>query len=163
MKKKFVLWLFPCLLMAMTFVGCSNEPEAPIDTTESMLGYIVIEENTLYIDKVELVTLEDEERIKELGLTQQGDLPNGYHFYNPEIEKDEYELTDNTTYFFVDLNVLFVKENDDRNYTTTEKNEFMQHLTTEYTDTPPAQKVPFYVEVNDGKVVRILEEFAYTI
>ena len=38
----------------------------------------------------------------------------------------------------------------------------MQHLTTSYTDDPPAQKVPFFIEVKDGKVISIIEEFIFT-
>lgn len=163
MKKNKVL-LIPFLLIAMALSGCSKEPQAPADTDEaaSVVGYIVIEDNTLYVDEVELVTLEDEARMEELGLTQV-DLPNGYHFHNEEIAQAEYELTEDTTYTFVDVEVLFVGETDERKYTTNEKDEFVQHLSVAFTDTPPAQTVPFFMEISDGKVVSIVEEFEYTI
>ena len=59
---------------------------------------------------------------------------------------------------------LFIKEDDDeRLYTTIKKEEFIQHLNKSYSDLPPAQKVPFFVEVKDGRVISITEKIEFTI
>jgi hypothetical protein len=39
----------------------------------------------------------------------------------------------------------------------------MLHLNESYSDSPPAQKVPSFIEVKGGKVVNITEEIALTI
>ncbi len=127
-------------------------------------GYMVIEDNLLYLDEVEIITMEDKERIEELDLKQNADMPNGYYIYNADIEKQTFELTDETTYTFVDHNLLFVKNEDgDRLYTTTKKEEFILHLNKSYSDSPPAQRVPFFLEVKDGKIISITEKFEFTI
>lgn len=160
MKKRIILLLVMIYVLALA--GCSPKQEQ--SEPESLVGYIVIEDNTLYLDKVEIITLEDVERIKELGLHLESDLPNGYHIYNPDTEKDTYELIDETIYNFVDFHLLFVDDEDgDRAYTTTKKEEFIQHLSTSYSHVPPAQTVPFFLEVKDGKVISITEEFKFTI
>lgn len=127
-------------------------------------GYMVMEDNSLYLDEVEIIKIEDKERIEELELKQNADMPNGYYIYNAEIEKQTFEITSETTYTFVDNNLLFVKDEDgDRLYTTTKKEEFILHLNESYSDSPPAQKVPFFIEVKDGKVISITEKFEFTI
>lgn len=127
-------------------------------------GYMVMEDNLLYLDEVEIITMEDKERIEELELKQNADMPNGYYIYNADIEKQTFEITSETTYTFVDYNLLFVKDEDgDRLYTTTRTEEFILHLNESYSDSPPAQKVPFFIEVKDGKVISITEKFEFTI
>lgn len=160
MKKRIILLLVMVYVLAL--VGCVPKQEQL--EPESLVGYIVIEDNTLYLDIVEVITLEDIERIAELGLNQQDDLPNGYYIYNSNTEKDMYDLMDETVYTFVDLNLLFINdESDDRSYTTTKKEEFIQHLSTSYSDLPPAQNVPFFIQVKDGKVMSITEKLEFTI
>lgn len=38
----------------------------------------------------------------------------------------------------------------------------MLHLNTSYSDEPPAGKVPFFIEVKEGKVISITEKFMFT-
>ena len=65
---------------------------------------------------------------------------------------------------FVDFNTLFIRDtNGDRVYTTTKKDEFILYLNTSYTDSPPAQKVPFFIQMKDGVVINITEKFEFTI
>lgn len=91
-------------------------------------------------------------------------MPSGYHIYNADKEIQTFELTNETTYIFGDYNFLFIKEDDDeRLYTTIKKEEFIQHLNKSYSDLPPAQKVPFFVEVKDGRVISITEKIEFTI
>ncbi len=136
------------------------------DQSESKLitGYIVLEDNLLRIDEVEIVTTEEEDRIKELNLDEDIDMPDGYYIYNKNKKKQTFEITNRTAYTFVDFDLLFVKEDEgDRLYTTTKQEEFLKHLNNTYADRPPAQRVPFFVEVKDGKVISITEKFEYTI
>lgn len=44
------------------------------------IGHISIEKDTLYLDEVEWITDENQDRIKELELSQ-SDMPNGYYIY----------------------------------------------------------------------------------
>ena len=65
-------------------------------------------------------------------LSQQSDLPNGYHVYNSDTEIEIYELTGETVYNFVDVDLRFINDEDgDRSYTTTKKEEFIQHSGTD--------------------------------
>lgn len=160
MKK--VMALLSIIIFMYTTSGCAEGKEQPVSEPESLAGYIVIEDNKLYLKEVEIITPADEERMAELGLEQE-DMPSGYHINNLNTLYT-FELTDETIYAFVDFHLLFVEdENGDRKYTTTKKEEFIQHLNTSYYDFPPAQQVPFFVQVKDGKVITITERFEFTI
>lgn len=129
---------------------------------ELLAGYMYIEGNTLYLDEVEIIKTEDKGRIAELGLNAARDLPNGYHIHNPVVKTISFELTDDTIYTFTDFNLYYVKEADGKRiYTTTKKEEFIKGSS--YRDVPLAeQKIPYFLELHDGKVISITEEFIYT-
>ncbi len=134
-----------------------------------LAGYITLEDDTLYLDRVEVITTEEgdritglgfynPERMAELGL-QDEDLPNGYYIHELNEESLAYELSDETVYTFTDVHLLFVEnEESDRRYFTTDKEEFMEHLST----IPGKVKYPFLVEVSGGKVLSITEVFLFT-
>lgn len=91
-------------------------------------------------------------------------MPGGYFVRNLNNDRRVYELTDETVFNFVDFNLLFIDdEYGDRQYTTTDKDEFILHLMTNYHDRPPAQTVPFFLEIQDGRVVSVTENFAFTL
>ncbi|HBV67788.1 MAG TPA: hypothetical protein DEF04_06120 [Clostridiales bacterium] len=160
-RPRFWVIALSAIIATAAGIGLLANPYSP--NPDLITGYIVIEDNLLYLDEVEIITMGDKERIEELEL-KDTDMPNGYHIYNADVEKQTFELTNKTTYTFVDYNLLFVKEEDgDRIYTTTKKEDFIQHLNTSYSDSPPAQKVPFFLEVKDGKVISITEKFEFTI
>jgi len=75
-----------------------------------------------------------------------------------------FELADEVKYTFTDVNLYFVEESEgDRLYTTTQKVEFIKHLG-ELIDFPLSeQTISFFIEVQDGKVISIMEKFEYTI
>ena len=86
-KKKSGLLVLSILIMVFVFAACS-----PASEPESLAGYIVLKENTLYLDEVEVITTEDLDRITglklhepnrivELDLTDR-DMPNGYYIHN---------------------------------------------------------------------------------
>lgn len=172
-KPKFLVIVLSIIIATVVGIGLLANPESSnsgymvqngddSSVPKLVTGYIVIEGNSLYLDEVEIITREDKERIEELELN--ADMPNGYHIYNEDIEKQTFEITDETTYIFFDYNRLFIKDEDsDRLYTTTKKEEFILHLNESYFDSPPAQKVPFFIEVKDGKVISITEKFEFTI
>ena len=174
-KPRFWVIVLSVIIATAVGIGLLANPDSPnpdslvknaVDSSMPRLitGYMAIEDNLLYLDEVEIITMEDKERIEELELKQNVDMPNGYYIYNGGIEKQTFELTNETTYTFVDHNLLFVKNEDgDRLYTTTKKEEFILHLNKSYSDSPPAQKVPFFLEVKDGKVISITEKFEFTI
>lgn len=155
MKKN--IYLFIALIFTFVIAGCDQSSEV-----QTLAGYIFIEDNMLYFDEVEIITKEDEDRIKELNLRESNDFPSGYAIYNPEVESVSYELMQDTKYIFTDYHLLFVKEaNGNRIYETTIKQEFIdgssyQHIPLE------EQKIPYFIGVQDGKVISIKEEFIYT-
>lgn len=163
--KKMIVLLF-IVLSLISVIGCSkievNQPEAEI---ESLVGYMVIKDNTIYFDEVEIIEPEDKERIKELDLDENLP-PTGFEIYNENQEEITYELADEVNYTFTDVYLNFIKESEDgRLYHTTKKEEFLKHLA-EYdlNDIPLfEQTIPYFIEVQDGKVISITEEFRYTI
>ena len=132
---------------------------------EGFVGHIVIENNILHFSEVEIVEWDDQKRVKELGLNE-SDFPNGYSIIHKNNGETSFELTDETIYTFTDVDHFFITEPEsNRLYTTIKKDEFLKHLG-EYNlnDIPLSdQKLPFFIEVMDGKVISITEKFKYTI
>lgn len=103
--------------------------------------------------------------MKEFNLNDTDILPNGFVVIEYQ-EETTYELADKVDYTFTDVYLNFKKESDsNRIYHTTKKDEFLKHLG-EYNlnDIPLSDKtIPYFIEVQDGKVISITEEFKYTI
>jgi len=161
MKKSIIILSVILFLFALT--GCSETENRLYTKPDSLVGYIVIKDNTLHFDEVEIVEREDKERVSELGLSDT-DMPNGYIIINENKEEMTLELSDEVIYTFTDVNLNFVKESEgNRLYTTTKKDEFIRHLG-KINDFPLSeQKIPFFIEVKDGRVISITEKFEYTI
>lgn len=151
MKKSLIL-LSIVLLGLIYVVSCKKAD----NNNDLYIGHIRIEKNTLYFDEVEWITLENKSRIEELELIPREDMPNGYYIYNPSSEIVSFEVNEKTIYNFIDWGNDFVSEGEDRNYSTTDLEEFIKYLNT-YTD--KAAKVPFWIETKDGYVISITEEF----
>ena len=96
-------------------------------------------------------------KIKELGLTE-SDMPDGYYIQNTSEEVKTFILDDQTSYTFFDVGNLFVKEEDDKKYTTTSQDEFKTFLYGEKAGDDP-RRTPFEVEVSAEKVISIQEIF----
>ncbi len=162
MKKPIILLFVILFLFAV--IGCSKtETEHRETKSESFLGYMVIKDSTLYFDEVEIVETEDKERASELGLSDT-DMPSGYAIINQNKEEITFELTDEVIYTFTDVDLYFVKDADGkRQYTTTKKDEFIKHLGKLNTFTLSEQKIPYFIEVQDGKVISITEKIEFTI
>lgn len=143
-------------MMALVCLAlCSCNPAAG-DTGKNgvLTGHISIEGDTLYVDEVEWITTENAERMQELNLAE-SDMPNGYYIHNPSTDKITFQISESMEYHFVALESLsFFKEGEDRNYSTTKKEEFMEFL-----NSVDAERVVFTVEIKDGVAVKITEIF----
>ncbi len=167
-KPRFWVIVFSIIVASVVGIGLLTNPDSSnavsvvksdVDSSIPKLvtGYIVIEDNLLYLDEVEIITKQDIVRRKELEqeLEHNTDMPNGYQIYNADTEKQAFEITNETTYTFIDYNCLFIKDEDaNKLYTTTKKEEFILYLDKSSSITP-AQKIPYFVEVKDGRVVSI--------
>lgn len=132
---------------------------------QPLAGYITIKSNMVHFNEVEIVDQKNRERVKELGLNE-SDMPNGYIIINKNKEIENFQLTDEVKYTFTDINHLFVKENEGNlRYTTSNLEEFLKHLKVNNLNDIPLsdQKIPYFIEVKDGKIISITEEFKYTI
>ncbi len=154
-KLGFVVGMALCVL---ALVSCS------VEKVETLTGYMVIKDQALHFDPVEIVEAENKERVKALNLVD-GDMPNGYVIINELQEVVVYGFADQVEYVFTDVNLDFVKESEgDRVYQTTKKEEFLKHISGYNLNAIPLfeQKIPYFIEVRDGKVIRVKEEFKYT-
>jgi hypothetical protein len=173
------------LVMALALslpVACSGDSNsAPADNSILLAGYIVIEGDFLYLDEAEVlmtgneddllllnvmeldvaIAINDEERMAELDL-RESDFLNSYYIHNPGKEIAAYELTDETVYSFIDVYRLFTPESGAAvRYSTTKKDEFLQHLGVYYD--PPNPPYVIFVKVQDGKVLSVTEVFLFTM
>ncbi len=153
MRKVFIVLLVG--VVSLMFISCEQANEDG-KNKDLYIGYISMEKNTLYLDEVEWITDKDKDRIKELDLSEQNDMPNGYYIYNPSSDKVSFEVNEETVYNFIDWGNDFVGKDEDRNYSTTNQEEFIRYLNT-YSD--KAAKVPFWIQTKDGYVISITEQF----
>lgn len=164
MKKSYVL-LFIILLL-FTTVGCSKGKEfLSKSEVESLVGYMVLKDNTLYFDEVEIVKAEDEKRLKELGL-KASDMVTTYIIINEKEEEISFELAEEVKYTFTDFDKTpdpEKKSDENRLHTTTKKEEFINHLGDLNNIPLSEQKIPYFIKVQNGKVISIEEKLEYTI
>lgn len=160
MKKLIASFILICIPLLV--LGCSSTTGTKETEPQKLTAYMHIEGNEVQLDEVEIITTDDTERMEELGLTVNNDLPSGYHIYNETADAASYQLTDKTKYIFTDFNQLLVDpEVENRLYETTSKEEFLE--ASSYSDVPlEEQKIPYFFEVLDGKVISITEQFIYT-
>ena len=83
-------------------------------------------------------------------------MPNGYYIHNPIEDIFSFKVNEDTEYNFIDWGNDFVGIDQDRFYSTKDKQEFIRYLDT-YSDR--AAKVPFVIETKDGYVTSITEQF----
>lgn len=124
-------------------------------TNYDYIGYISIEENTLYIDPVELIETGDTERIAELNLDEQADMPSGYYFYNSDDELLSFQITEKTQYHFISWDVVDPEGRNNPFTVTTNTNIFLAYLET-YGDS--AATYPFFIVLDGGCVKYVIEK-----
>lgn len=159
MKKAIALLFIILLIISVT--GCATT----IDEIEELTGYIVIKDNVLHLRHVEIVKIDDKERMNEYNLTEE-DMPNGYAIIRKNQADETYELADEVEYIFTDTNLNFIGESEaegNRLYTTAKKDEFLMHLGDSNNIPLSEQKVPYFIKIQNGKVISIEEKFEYTI
>ena len=158
MVNKKALILICLFILSVSSLGCSEtKPRTEPLEKKTYTGYISIDGNKLKLDDFEFITADDTQKIKELGLTE-SDMPDGYYIQNTSEEVKTFILDDQTSYTFFDVGNLFVKEEDDKKYTTTSQDEFKTFLYGEKAGDDP-RRTPFEVEVSEEKVISIQEIF----
>ena len=137
-----------------------NEPEVSIPTYEDLDGQVYIPayirditENSITVDVVEFIDLENTERINELGLTEY-DMVAGYYMVNSSIQTREWKLDEQTKYTLVDWKGDF-RGGQPGEFTTTDVQQVIWFLN-EYHLRLPAE--PFFFQVEDGVVKFVLEK-----
>ena len=130
---------------------------SPYSDVENICALIKkIDGNIIELDRVEYITDEDSDRLKELNLTEH-DLPDGYYIYNPDHETETLSLSPDTMYTFIDWGRDFIDsdEFEDLYISTTSKALFVKYIST-YKNSQPG--MPFFLEIQDGKVKTICEK-----
>jgi len=150
MKKVLLLILAVGML---SVCACSNDTGAE-NETEVCAMVKEIKGDVIVVDVVEYVTAEETDRIAQLKLTE-ADMPDGYYINNAETELDEFKLTEGTVYNFIDWKNDFVEEGYDRNFSTTNKEDFLKYLNT-YENSQP--QMPFFFSIVNNEVVSITEK-----
>lgn len=121
-----------------------------LETPEShYIGYITmmtLEERLFHLDRVEFLTLEDEERIAELNIDINLDMPSGFYIYNRDTYPTSLDVSDNTVYLILDWNDL------SRHKVLTKKEFIEYNSSIEFTPL-------YHVYTKDGYVTRIEEQY----
>ena len=131
--------------------------------SKSITGYIVFEDNKVIINEVEIINRDNVDRIEELGLDVELSFPDGYYIYNPDDEVTELELSDDIVYKFTDIGQIYEKEAEDRVYETNKIEEFYEASSYNQDFLIENQRIPYFIDIVDGKVEKITEEFRYTM
>ncbi len=139
-----VILIFMLIIVLLTHVLVACNDSNKYNNKDLHIGYINFDNDILYLDEVELITYENKDRIKELELNKQSDMFCGRYIYNESSDTIPFKLNEKTVYNFVDWRNDFISEGKDNNYSTTNKDEFINHLNT----------YPCYLESNlDDKTV----------
>ncbi|NLK44530.1 MAG: hypothetical protein GX300_09070 [Tissierellia bacterium] len=113
------------------------------------IGYITmmtLEERIFHLDRVEFLTLEDEERISELNLDKDYHMPSGFYVYNPDNYPTSLDVSEDTIYLILDWS-------DISKHKSLSKKEFVEYNNSiEYTPL-------YHVYTKDGFVTRIEEQY----
>lgn len=155
LKKKILVWI-GLFLLSVSLIACNEAKEKEVQPeNRTYQGYIALDGNKLKIDDFEFITSDDTEKIRELGLTDI-DMPSGHYIHNVSEEVKIFTLDDKASFMFYDVGNLFVKEEDDKKYTTLSLDEFRTFL---YGDRDEPRRTPFEIGVVGEKVISIKEIF----
>lgn len=149
------------VLLLISVIGCTTT----VEEIEELTGYIVIKDNVLHFRHVKIIKIDEKETMDEFNLIEE-DMPNGYAILRKNQADETYELADEVEYIFTDTNLNFIEESEaggDRLYTTTKNDEFLTHLGDLKNIPLSKQTIPYFIKVQNGKVISIEEKFEYTI
>ncbi|MBK5252362.1 MAG: hypothetical protein JJE29_07000 [Peptostreptococcaceae bacterium] len=122
--------------------------ETPISTYIGFVSDFNLEKGFFHLDRIEWITYDDEERINELGLSKDDDMPGGFYIYNPASYPQFFEVNENTEY-------IFHNHGNEWNYSTSDASEFFEYLNTYKGGWTP----PFWIVTKDGCVRSITEQY----
>ena len=127
-----------------------------IQKSYDICGFIrEIDDGKVILDAVEFITPADTDRMAELGLTE-ADFPNGYYIHNEDENTDEYTLSEDTEYNFIDWNRDFAEDDaGDLKISTKDSSVFEEYLKP-YLEN--GSKIPFFFELDGNQVSSITEE-----
>jgi len=148
-KKSIVLVLIAALAMLL-LSSCEKNEKTKLETSSKKIGYIYnfdIQNKSFEFDEIEWITLEDTERLKELNINSDEDMPNGFYINNEKPDTKSYNVTDKTEYWIIDWDKSGEVVNVDFNG-------FIDHLN-KYTDYSP----PFWIDIDDITVFSITEQY----
>ena len=67
-----------------------------------LYNYETVEDRIFHLDGVEFIAREDEDRIAELGLNIDYDMPNGFYIHNSNTYPTSLDVSDETIYLILD-------------------------------------------------------------
>lgn len=102
---------------------------------------------SFHLDQIEWLTSDDTERLEELNIDPDRDMPNGFYIHNPHNYPMFHQVTEDTEYSIIDLE----REVTHKSVTI---EEFVNHLE-QFSDFAP----PFWVVTKDGYVQSITEQY----
>ncbi|WP_277586283.1 hypothetical protein [Psychrobacillus antarcticus] len=143
-------WSMVILVMgSIILLGACSEEETSKEeeTTGKQLAIIKNYElptRNLVLDEVEWIEESDTDRIKELGLDVEKDLPTGFVIYNETKEETSMKLAE-------DAEFLIINQEDPSKPREVDEKEFITYLL--------GVKGPYYVTVKDDVVVKVEEKY----
>lgn len=141
--------------MQAEYGGVAAEAER-IQDSYDICGMIRgMDDGTVTLDVVEFITPADTERLAELGLTE-ADLPNGYYLYNADESTEEYPLSEDVEYSFIDWGRDFVDEGTEDIRVSTKDGAAFEEYLKPYLEI--GSKVPFFFKLDGEQVNSITEE-----
>jgi len=169
------------LILTLLLAGCNGQEPPRTGYVERFIGYIYIVDNTLYIDRVELIAFDPVEIYPGIRYWLYNDIitvgpeddladqmPSGYYTRHLGADVLSFEITDETIFTFVDLNLHFgVNEDGNRLYLTTNPDEFLvyhySNFPFDYAGVPLYRRIPYFITVRDGIVLNLTESFWLTM
>ena len=167
---KRILWVI-LILSIFLFTACNGDSQPTIGNTTALSGFLEIRDDMLYIAPAEVfmlynpsyeqgflrdpndpalrsiihIDINDSQRLAELGLTLD-DFPNGFNINRSDVHQLTFEITPDTQFVFIDSERNFIN--------TTVLEDFLPHL---------YPTVVHFIEVYNGKVIRLVQEFGFTM
>lgn len=137
------------LMLSVILLGACSEEETPKETNapDELLANIMnfeLSTRTLTLDEVEWIEEADTERIKELGLDVEKDLPTGFTIYNESNEETSIKLAE-------DAELLLVNPENTSEPRAVDEKEFISYVVN--------VRGPYYITVEDDVVVKVEEKY----
>lgn len=102
---------------------------------------------SFHLDQIEWLTLEDTERLEELSINPEHEMPGGFYIYNPVNYPMYHQVTEDTTYNIIEYGEEMI-------FKEVSMEAFAEYLE-QFSDFAP----PFWVTTKDGYVQDITEQY----